>query len=201
MATETEQRQQQDTATDSRTRTMVPAVEEDTVLLARWLRRMPFAGDTFASSCRAIEAEPLPPINAKGGRDAEGWTAVYEVTVKPEWVNGMGGLHGAAAAWIVDMFTNTSINRLATDTWNPWGPSINIEMNYYAPAMIGTRLRVETVIERMGASISTCRCLISDATTGRRVAGGMHTTMRPAGRKHNPNILLLPERKKPFAKL
>jgi hypothetical protein len=29
----------------------------------------------------------------------------------------------------------------------------------------------------------------------------MHTTMRPAGRKHNPNILLLPERKKPFAKL
>jgi hypothetical protein len=63
----------------------------------------------------------------------------------------------------------------------------------------------------MGASISTCRCLvssssgpltqISDAVSGRRVAGGMHTTMRPAGRKHNPNILLLPERKKPFAKL
>lgn len=48
----------------------------------------------------------------------------------------MGGLHGAAAAWIVDMFTNTSFNRLATDTWNPWGPSVNIEMNYYAAAMV-----------------------------------------------------------------
>ncbi|BEJ18244.1 hypothetical protein CspHIS471_0705210 [Cutaneotrichosporon sp. HIS471] len=200
MITDTD-KQQQETATDSRTRAMVPAVEEDTVLLKRWLRRMPFAGETFASSCRAIEAEPLPPINTRGGRDAEGWTAVYEVTVKPEWVNGGGGLHGAAGAWIVDMFTNTTINRLATDTWNPWGPSINIEMNYYAPAPIGMRLRVETVIERMGASISTCRCLISDAETGRRVAGGMHTVMRPAGRKHNPNILLLPERTKPFAKL
>jgi hypothetical protein len=101
MMTDTD-KPQQDTATDSRTRSMIPAVEEDTVLLKRWLRRMPFAGDTFASSCRAIEAEPLPPVNAKGGRDAEGWTAVYEVTVKPEWLNGGGGLHGAAAAWIVD---------------------------------------------------------------------------------------------------
>lgn len=102
------EKQQQDTATDSRTRAMLPATEEDTVLLARWLRRMPFAGDTFASSCLALEAEPLPPINAKGGRDAEGWTAVYEVTVKPEWVNGMGGLHGAAAAWIVDMYVHAT---------------------------------------------------------------------------------------------
>lgn len=31
-------------------------------------------------------------------------------------------------------FTNASFNRLATETWNPWGPSINIEMNYYAAA-------------------------------------------------------------------
>lgn len=76
--------------TDSRAREMLPATEEDTVLLHRWLRRMPFAGETFASSCKALEAEPLPPINAKGGREAEGWTAVYEVTVKDGEYGGVG---------------------------------------------------------------------------------------------------------------
>lgn len=78
----TEPQAETHTKTDSRTRTMLPATEEDTVLLHRWLRRMPFAGETFATGCRALEAEPLPPVNAKGGREAEGWTAVYEVTVK-----------------------------------------------------------------------------------------------------------------------
>lgn len=51
-----------------------------------------------------------------------------------EWINGMGGLHGAATAWIVDMITGTSFGRLRTPSWEPWGPSINMEFNYYAAA-------------------------------------------------------------------
>lgn len=91
MSSPTDQPTSADIKTDSRTRAFVPATEEDTELLNRWLYRMPFAGDTFATGCRAVEAEPLPPVNERGGRDAEGWTAVYEATVKEgECVGGEG---------------------------------------------------------------------------------------------------------------
>lgn len=62
---------------------MVPATPKDQERLQRTLASMPFAGGTFAPFVTALEAEPLPPINAKGGRDAEGWTAVYEAVVQP----------------------------------------------------------------------------------------------------------------------
>lgn len=59
-----------------------PATAQDTADLQRRLARMPFAGDTFAPFVKAVEFDPLPPINAKGGRDCEGWVAVYEGTVQ-----------------------------------------------------------------------------------------------------------------------
>lgn len=62
---------------------MIPATDADTEHVRRILLRMPFAGEMFAPHIRAIEAEPLPPINARGGRDVEGWTAVYEAIVQP----------------------------------------------------------------------------------------------------------------------
>lgn len=62
---------------------MIPAVDADTEAVRKILLRMPFAGEQFAPYVRAIEAEPLPPINARGGRDVEGWTAVYEAIVQP----------------------------------------------------------------------------------------------------------------------
>lgn len=55
-------------------------------------------------------------------------------TLTADWVNGGGGLHGAAAAWLVDMCTGSSFSRLRTKTWNPGGPSIAIDMSYYNPA-------------------------------------------------------------------
>lgn len=60
----------------------IPATEADTTDVQRRLRRMPFAGEMMAPHVRAVEADPLPPVNARGGRDVEGWTAVYEATVQ-----------------------------------------------------------------------------------------------------------------------
>jgi acyl-coenzyme A thioesterase PaaI-like protein len=54
--------------------------------------------------------------------------------VTSDWINGMGGLHGAASCFIVDMITGASFARLRTPTWDPMGPSLSIDMNYYAPA-------------------------------------------------------------------
>ncbi|RSH80403.1 uncharacterized protein EHS24_008980 [Apiotrichum porosum] len=177
-------------------KTMVPATEADTARVQRHLARMPFVGAQFAPHFRAVSAMPMPPLNQRGGRDAEGWTAVYEAIVQPEWINGRGGMHGAAACWIVDMITGTTLSRMRTDTWGLGGPSIAIDMTYYDPAPVrtvdellaflsltlsrGTRLLITASIERMGGALGTARCVIANAETGKNIAAGLHTTMTPA---------------------
>ncbi|EJT52456.1 hypothetical protein A1Q2_00566 [Trichosporon asahii var. asahii CBS 8904] len=113
-----------------------PATDFDTSEVQRRLRRMPFAGEIMAPHVRAVEQDPLPPINEKGFRECEGWVAVYEAVVQESWINGMGGLHGGAAAWLVDMITGASFARLRVPPGKGQGPSISIDMNYYnaAPA-------------------------------------------------------------------
>lgn len=98
----------------------------------------------MAEHIRLVECHELPPVNKRGGRDVEGWEAVFEADVQkseklqlqltPGWTNGGQGLHGAAAAWLVDMCTGSVFRQLSTETWKPWGPSIAIDMSYYAPA-------------------------------------------------------------------
>jgi len=60
----------------------IQATEADTRDVQRRLARMPFAGSIFAPHVKAVEYDPLPPINARGGRDVEGWTAVYEAVIQ-----------------------------------------------------------------------------------------------------------------------
>lgn len=59
-----------------------PATDFDTSEVQRRLRRMPFAGEIMAPHVRAVEQDPLPPINEKGFRECEGWVAVYEAVVQ-----------------------------------------------------------------------------------------------------------------------
>jgi hypothetical protein len=61
----------------------IPATEEDTIAVQRRISRMPFVGKMMGPHFKAVEADPMPPINARGGRDVEGWTAIYEATVQP----------------------------------------------------------------------------------------------------------------------
>lgn len=68
--------------TISNKKELIPATDADTEHLRYFLRAMPFAGDTFAPHCRAVAYEALPPVNARGGRDCEGWTCVYEAVVQ-----------------------------------------------------------------------------------------------------------------------
>lgn len=79
------------------------------------------------------------------------------------------------------MFTGTSLQRLGTADWNPWGPSINFEINFYNPAPAGMVLRIETTVDRVGGVLSTVRCLVTDAATGTRILTGLHSTQRPKG--------------------
>lgn len=72
--------------------------------MKRVLSKMPFASDIIAPHIRLVGQQPLPEINARGGRDIEGWKAVYEAVVQP----GGGG--------------EASANRRLgeRDGWTPW---------------------------------------------------------------------------------
>lgn len=86
---------------------------------------VPFNAD-LARSFVAIEMDPVPEEDARGYRRVEGWKVVYEGVIQKgthvpslfsflqtmelsdkrvlslEWTNFVGGLHGAAAAFLVD---------------------------------------------------------------------------------------------------
>lgn len=126
------------------------------------------------SELSASSPHIIPTLRTRGGQK-------WRTQLTPDWLNGGQGLHGAAAAWLLDMFTGTSLHRLGTDNWSPWGPSINFEINFYNPAPAGTVLRCETIIDRAGGAVSTVLCLMSDKKTGRRILTGVHTTQRPKG--------------------
>lgn len=121
------------------------ATAEEQAFSNGFLAAMPYCPNMH-EHIRLTQCSEMPPVNAKGGRDVEGWEAVFEADVQPgrrfsptrlltaDWLNGGGGLHGAAAAWLVDMTTGSAFRQLQTETWRPWGPSVAIDMSYYAPA-------------------------------------------------------------------
>lgn len=59
---------------------MIPATEEDIAQFAATVSHAPF-GAALAPQIKPYASDPLPPINSRGGRAAEGWRAVYSGTV------------------------------------------------------------------------------------------------------------------------
>lgn len=62
---------------------LVAPSAEDHANVKLILSRMPFASTIIAPHVRLVGQQPLPEINARGGRDVEGWTAIYEAVVQP----------------------------------------------------------------------------------------------------------------------
>lgn len=62
---------------------LVAASEADQESVRHILGRMPFASTIIAPHVRLVGQQPLPPVNSRGGRDVEGWKAVYEAVVQP----------------------------------------------------------------------------------------------------------------------
>lgn len=61
---------------------LIPATDFDTLRLQQALNDVPFLGPLFAPYCSVVAAHPVPDLNERGQRDAEGWTVVYEAVVQ-----------------------------------------------------------------------------------------------------------------------
>ncbi|BEJ17295.1 hypothetical protein CspHIS471_0606960 [Cutaneotrichosporon sp. HIS471] len=163
---------------------MIPATKEDVAQLQTLLLR-PKHGREMGQHLTLYAAHPIPEENDRGGRNANNWQMVVQGTVQEGWVNGLGNLHGAAAAWLVDQLTSAALSRLATPTF--WGPpmlggvSIQLDMTYYNPAPTGTKVRIVVTVERMARTLANTRCDILEWDTGKRLASGTHAkAWRPA---------------------
>lgn len=121
--------------------------------------------------------DPIPPVNARGGRDVAGWRALYTGTVGPNWCNLHKTMHGGCAAWLVDNLTGRAVETLGTDSW--WGPgvSINLDMTYQSPAPEGMVLDILVTVDRMTGSIAYTRCEVFAKDTGERICTGNHVLM------------------------
>ncbi|CAK9785778.1 hypothetical protein CC85DRAFT_286792 [Cutaneotrichosporon oleaginosum] len=136
---------------------------------------------SVGADIRPVAHDPLPPVNAKGGRDVpRGWTAIYEGTVTPRWCNSFGSIHGACHAWVVDNLCGFTLEVLATgEKW--WGApmaggvTLGIEMAYYESTEIGRSVRASVRIDRMSGTNAFVTIDIDEIADGqvvKRLASG-----------------------------
>ncbi|WOO77104.1 Acyl-coenzyme A thioesterase 13 [Vanrija pseudolonga] len=157
---------------------MIPATQEDKDYFDEVISASYFARD-FLDVLKPYAYDVQPAVNSRGMRRLEGWKAVYEVTVTKGVTNFFGFMHGAAHAWLVDTCTSAAIVHNHTPQF--WGQpmlggvSVNLDMQYFNAAQIGTRLRIIVTIERINATLANLRCDISDWETGTRLSSGVHT--------------------------
>ncbi|BEI89846.1 uncharacterized protein CcaverHIS019_0212080 [Cutaneotrichosporon cavernicola] len=139
------------------------------------------AAHSVGADIHPISHSPIPPINAKGGRDVPaGWTAVYEGKVTRRWCNWLGSVHGACHAWIADNLCGFTLELLdaGPQFWGMpmrGGVTLALEMAYYDSTEIGREVRVSVRIDRMSGTNAFVTIDIDEIDEGKvvkRLASG-----------------------------
>ncbi|BEJ11405.1 hypothetical protein CspHIS471_0108270 [Cutaneotrichosporon sp. HIS471] len=167
---------------------MIPFTADDVQRSLGILYNVGFANSVHRAPV-AIGMDPLPPLNARGGRTVppEGWKAIYSVLVGEDMCNHMRNLHGGAAATLVDTMTSATLALLATESF--WGypmisgVTVSLDMTYYNAAPLGTKMKLTCTVEHAGGSLANMRGELTDWDTGKLYASGTHVKtwrdMRP----------------------
>jgi len=139
----------------------------------------------LARSLEIVDHDPFPEPDERGWRRVEGWGMVFEGAVRKEWTNFVGGLHGAAASFIVDTTTSAALIAIHTPTfWPPpllGGLSLALDIEYFHPAKVGTKLRIKVKFLRCTTTLANIRCDVEDAASGRMLFSGKHLKAWKAG--------------------
>lgn len=94
----------------------------------------------------------------------------FEYTIRPEWLNPIGNLHGGVTAAIIDDVlgaTMFSLNELSFFT------TINNVIDYFATAKNGEKIIAETRITKRGKQFINAQCEIWNADKSRLIAKGI----------------------------
>ncbi|TXT13240.1 hypothetical protein VHUM_00607 [Vanrija humicola] len=118
---------------------MRPFTPEEAESALFFAERPPW-GSELRGNIKAEYCDPMPPLNAKGGRDAEGWRCVFSAVITEGMSNPLGNMHGGCSATIVDVMTSAAIATISSDKF--WGlpmlsgVSVTLDMQYFHPGLM-----------------------------------------------------------------
>lgn len=99
----------------------------------------------------------------------------FQYTVRPEWLNPAGNLHGGMAAAILDDIIGATIFTLGDPNFYS---TINNTIDYFATAREKDHLIAETQVIKRGRNIVNVECTIWNADKTRMLARGASNLMR-----------------------
>lgn len=107
---------------------------------------------------------------------------VAEIIVETDMVNGMGTLHGACAAYLIDDCSALPIAAYSLVTGGSGSSGVSQALNivYHSPAFLGDKLRVVSTSLAVGSRVMSACCEIWDDSRHRLVASGTHIKMEPS---------------------
>lgn len=138
-------------------------VQREAVAVPEGFRPMPMGGDFVGiNGPLYLRHEPRPgdPLVQMGFR------------VERRHCNPMGNCHGGMLASFADMLLPMSIHRKSVEVGHKFLPTINLQLDYLAPAPLGCWVQGEAEVLRVTRSLVFAQGLISaDGVTALRVSG------------------------------
>ncbi|TFK46949.1 hypothetical protein OE88DRAFT_841592 [Heliocybe sulcata] len=159
---------------------------EDLQLCLNILQYFVNGGHVFANFVgQRFDIEEMS-IHEKGpGKEGR---AVVEITVEKDMTNPYGTLHGACAAYLVDLCTSVPLVALGIATGiDGSGMSQSMDIIYHSAAPVGCRLRIEATTLTIGGRIMAARCEMLNKKNGKLLISATHTKINPYG-SSNPKI-------------
>ena len=102
----------------------------------------------------------------------EGEVVQFGFRVEPRHVNPMGNCHGGMLATFCDMLLPLSVHRLSPEVGNRFLPTINLQIDYLAPAPLGAWVQGDVQVLRVTRSMVFAQGLVTaDGTNAVRVSG------------------------------
>lgn len=101
--------------------------------------------------------------------EAEEGDLSCKYTVRKEWTNPMGTLHGGVTASIMDDVIGASVYSLGVDSFHT---TLNLVVDYFAPAIEGDVIIAHGQIIKKGKQIVNAQCEIWNFDKSRMLARG-----------------------------
>ncbi|TDL19400.1 hypothetical protein BD410DRAFT_792220 [Rickenella mellea] len=98
-----------------------------------------------------------------------------EMEVTEAMCNHLQCMHGGCAGYLIDSLTSSVFVDIKRPT-----VSLNINVNYHAPAMLGSTIRVVNSSVVFGGSVVSARSHFYDLKTGKLLVSGTHSKMQPS---------------------
>ena len=106
--------------------------------------------------------------------------------VEERHTNPMGNCHGGMLATFADMLLPVCIHRQAKEVRNHFLPTINLQIDYLAPAPLGSWVQGEVQVLRVTRSLVFAQALVSADGTPAVRASGIFKIGQPFGEAEEP---------------